>query len=58
LKNHRPGNQRKQKQNEKNAAGDQAGLREDIPNIGLKNGGEQENVVPLSENKFFWALKT
>jgi hypothetical protein len=57
LKNHGPGNQRKQKQNEKNAAGDQAGLRKDVSDIVLKNSGEQKNVVPLSENKFFLGTK-
>jgi hypothetical protein len=51
LQNHGPGDDRKEKQKQKNAAGDHASLGEDISNIGSKNRGEQKNGVPLSEKK-------
>jgi hypothetical protein len=49
LQNHGPGNDGKEKKQEKNAAGDQAGLRKNISEIRGKNGCEQKNDVPLSE---------
>jgi hypothetical protein len=51
LQNHGPGDDRKEKQKQQNAAGDPAGLGEDISNIGSKNRSEQKNDVPLSEKK-------
>src|SRR5258708_6529850 len=51
LENHGPGNDREQKQKQKNAAGDPASLREDISDIGYKNRGEQKNDALLSESK-------
>jgi hypothetical protein len=64
LQDHGPGNDRKEKKQQKNATGDPASLREDTSNVGSKNRGEQKNGVPLNENKlfvtarrsiFFWA---
>jgi len=51
LQNHGPGNDRKEKKKQENAAGDPASLGEDISNIGQKNRCEQKNDVPLSDNK-------
>jgi hypothetical protein len=58
LQNHGPGDDRKEKQKQKNAAGDPASLGEDISNIGSKNRGEQKNGVPLSEKKMICDRET
>lgn len=57
LKNHRPGNQREEKKKQKNAAGNPAGLRENVSDIGQKNGGEQKNDGLLSENEIFLGVR-
>jgi len=58
LQNHGPGDGRKEKKKKQNAAGDPAGLGEDISNIGSKNRGEQKNGVPLSEKKMICDRET
>src|SRR5258707_9302317 len=50
LENHGPGHDRKEKKKQENAAGDPAGLRKDISDVGCKNRSKQKNDVPLSEN--------
>jgi hypothetical protein len=51
LENHGPGNDGKEKQKQKNTAGDQAGLGKDISDIGCEKSGKQKNDVPLSESR-------
>lgn len=51
LQNDGPGNDGKEEQQTENAASNQAGLREDISDVGDKNRGEQKNDVPLSESR-------
>ena len=53
LQDHGPGNDGKEKQKQENDARNQAGLLENVKEIGDKNRGEQKNDVPLSEGKIF-----
>jgi len=51
LKNHGPGNNREGEQEQENSAGDPAGLRKNVSDIGDEKRGEQKNDVPLSESR-------
>src|SRR5437667_338312 len=53
LQDHGPGNDGKEKQKQENDARNQAGLLENVKEIGDKNRGEQKNDVPLSGNEIF-----
>jgi len=51
LENHGPGDDRKHEKQQQNSAGDPAGLRKDVSDIGDEKRGEQKNDVPLSESR-------
>ena len=54
LKNQRPGDQRGEEKDGQNAAGDPAGLRENLENVADVDGGEERrNVCLLKKAKFY-----
>jgi hypothetical protein len=57
LKNHGPGDDGKDKQEQQNAASDPASLRENISDVGGKDRCEQKNDEPLSENEIFLGVR-
>ena len=51
LENHGPGDDGEHQQKQQNAAGDPAGLRKNVSDIGDEKRGEQKNDIPLSERR-------
>ena len=51
LENHGPGDDGEHQQKQQNSAGDPAGLRKNVSDIGDEKRGEQKNDVPLSERR-------
>ena len=57
LENHGPGNQRKKKEKQENAASDPSGLPNNLEEIGRQDRCEQKNNGPLNENEIFSGRK-